>query len=307
MLDATRLATFRSVVANGTVQAAADQLRLTPSAVSQQVAALQKETGLTLLERVGRGVRPTPAGMTLAVASGDALRSLNRLTALVRDLREGKTGHLVIGHFASAGQAWMPDLVARISREFPDIMVQLVLTDIPGENLPTKPDIDVRIALAGEGIPVGMQRIALLEDPFVMCVHKSHPLARKRTPVPLADFAEDRFVANDVTGGSVHAIQSVAYAAAGFSPRTIVEANDHRVALAFVDRGIGISMLPGLAAGDLPPNVRIVQLADPVPHREIYALVRTAIAATPAARRVVELLHKHAAASQSGLASPAYR
>ena len=88
MLDPQRLRTFRSVVATGSVQAAADQLRLTPSAVSQQVAALQRETGLVLLERAGRGVRPTPVGMRVAIASGDALRSLNRLGALVRDLRD---------------------------------------------------------------------------------------------------------------------------------------------------------------------------------------------------------------------------
>ena len=106
MLDPQRLRTFRSVVATGSIQGAADQLRLTPSAVSQQVAALQRETGLTLLERVGRGVRPTAAGMRVAIAAGESLRSLNRLGALIYDLRSGKTGHLTIGHFASAGLAW---------------------------------------------------------------------------------------------------------------------------------------------------------------------------------------------------------
>ena len=153
ILDPQRLRTFRSVVATGSVQGAADQLRLTSSAVSQQLTVLQRETGLTLLERVGRGVRPTPAGMTVAIASGDALRSLNRLGALVRDLREGKTGHLTIGHFSSAGLAWMPRIVKRMRAEYPDVMIELVLNEAFDGSLPTKPDIDVRIHIEGEPQP----------------------------------------------------------------------------------------------------------------------------------------------------------
>lgn len=294
MLDAARLATFRSVVATGSVQAAADQLRVTPSAVSQQVAALQRETGLTLLERVGRGVRPTPEGMTLAIASGDALRSLNRLGALVRDLRDGKTGHLVIGHFASVGQAWMPSIVARMRKEFPDVMIELVLNDVPGESLTTKPDIDVRIGSEDDTVPTGFGKNALLEDPLVMCVHKRHPLARRGGRVALADFAQDDFVANDMTHGLVGRIQARTFAAAGFSPRYIVQASDHRMALAFVDRGIGVTLLPLLATADLPSHVRILRFVDPVPHREIYTYVRNAIASAPATRRVLALLDEHA-------------
>ncbi|GAA1793107.1 MAG: LysR family transcriptional regulator [Actinobacteria bacterium] len=295
MLDAQRLATFRSVVATGSVQAAADQLRLTPSAVSQQVAALQRETGLTLIERVGRGVRPTPTGMTLAIASGDALRSLTRLGALVRDLREGKTGHLVLGHFASVGQVWMPGIVARMRREYPDVMIELVLNDLVGEALQTKPDIDVRIGAVGEATPYGFGRIDLLNDPFVMVVHKSHALARRRKPVALADFRDDEFVANDVAEGLVGRIQALAFAAAGYSPRYIVQASDHRMALEFVARGIGVTFLPVLATADLPPDTRVVRLAEPAPHREIYVLIRNAIGGTPAARRVIELLQRYAA------------
>lgn len=292
MLDPQRLRTFRSVVASGSVQAAADQLRLTPSAVSQQVAALQRETGLTLLERVGRGVRPTPVGMRLAIASGDALRSLNRLGALVRDLREGKTGHLTIGHFASAGLAWMPTIVRSLRTEFPDVMVELVLNDVPGGSPLTQPDIDVRIAVAGESVPSGFTRIPLIDDPFVMVLPASHPFSDLVT-VPLADFRDDDFVANDFAGSPAYQVQAQAFAGAGFSPRYIVQAADLVSALAFVDAGIGVTMLPVLATVDLPEHVGVVALTDPVPVRHIYALVRTAISATPAALRVVELLRSH--------------
>ncbi len=291
MLDPTRLRTFRSVVATGSIQAAADQLRLTPSAVSQQVSALQRETGLTLIERVGRGIRPTPEGMRLAVASGESLRSLTRLGALVRDLREGKTGHLTIGHFASAGLAWMPALVSSLRREFPTVMVELVLNDIPGESALSQPDIDVRIAIAGESVPPGFRRLPLVDDPFVMVVHKKHRLADAGT-VALADFRDDEYVANDFADSAVEVIQSAAYAAAGFSPRYIVQAADHHTALAFVARGIGVTMLPVLATADLPGNVRIVALTEPIPVRHIYLLVRDAISTAPVTRRVVALLRE---------------
>lgn len=291
MLDPERLRTFRSVVATGSVQGAAEQLRVTSSAVSQQVAALQRETGLTLLERAGRGVRPTPAGQRLAAASGDALRSLARLGALVRDLREGKTGHVTIGHFASAGLAWMPDVVMSLRTGFPDVMVELVLTDAPGAPPLSKPDIDIRIAVAGEGVPAGFTRVPLVEDPFVMVVHRTHPLAGAGVAA-LGEFRDAEFVANDVVNGPVQLIQARACAAAGFSPRHIVQAADHVSALAFVDRGIGVTMLPVLATADLPGEVSVVALTEPVPHREIYLLVRTAIAGSPVAEHVLAQLRR---------------
>lgn len=289
MLDPHRLRVFRSVVATGSVQGAADQLRLTSSAVSQSVAALQRETGLVLLERAGRGVRPTPAGMRLAIACGDALRSLTRLGALVRDLREGKTGHLTIGLFASVGQAWMPGIVGALRREFPDVMVELVLNDVPGGTPLSLPDIDVRIAVDGEAAPPGFTRMPLVDDPFVMAVHRSHRLARRHT-APLAEFRDDEFVANDFAGSPVSDLQSRAYGAAGFSPRYIVQAADHHTALAFVDEGIGVTMLPVLATTDLPARVRLIALTDPVPVRHIYARVRDSISGSPVAQRVVALL-----------------
>ena len=262
ILDPQRLRTFRSVVATGSVQGAADQLRLTSSAVSQQLTVLQRETGLTLLERVGRGVRPTPAGMTVAIASGDALRSLNRLGALVRDLREGKTGHLTIGHFSSAGLAWMPRIVKRMRAEYPDVMIELVLNEAFDGSLPTKPDIDVRIHIEGEPQPAGFNRVPLLDDPFVIAIHKKHPFAGRHS-VRLGDLRDDEFVANDWIGSPVHQIQANAYASAGFSTRYIVHAADHLMALAFVDAGIGVTMLPVLAAVAIPALTRRAGAAGP--------------------------------------------
>ena len=104
MIDMTRLRVFRAVVHAGTVHAAAANLGYSPSSVSQHINALQRETGLTLFEKSGRGITPTPAGLALAEGSEEIMSSFGRLTGLVEDLREGRTGTLTIGTFPSAGQ-----------------------------------------------------------------------------------------------------------------------------------------------------------------------------------------------------------
>ena len=102
MFDVQRLRVFRAVVASGSVQAAAEHLGYTPSAVSQQIAALQRETGLVLFEKAGRGITPTATARVLAAESEELMDSVNRLGAVVNHLREGRSGSLTIGAFSSA-------------------------------------------------------------------------------------------------------------------------------------------------------------------------------------------------------------
>jgi DNA-binding transcriptional LysR family regulator len=102
MLDVQRLRVFRAVVASGSVQAAADHLGYTPSAISQHLTALQRETGLVLFEKAGRGIAPTPTAKVLAAESDELMGSLTRLGGVVDGLREGRSGSVTIGTFDSA-------------------------------------------------------------------------------------------------------------------------------------------------------------------------------------------------------------
>ena len=146
MLDVHRLRIFRSVVASGSVQAAATALGYTPSAVSQHVAALQRETGLTLLERAGRGVRPTASGLALAAQADGVLARLGEAEAVVADLRAGRTGSLSLAYFASVGAAWLPHVVRRLTTDFPGVRLDLELS----ETIPDDPDsrADVQLVVA---------------------------------------------------------------------------------------------------------------------------------------------------------------
>lgn len=287
MLDPHRLRVFRAVVGSGSVQAAADNLALTSSAVSQHLSALARETGLVLFQRQGRGITPTPAGLELAAQSEEAMSEWGRLDSVVTDLREGRSGRLVVGYFASAGSAWMPNLVKRLTSEQPDLTVDLVLTEVTSRNV--TPDIDIVTDLAGGSSRPGYRHVALASDPYVAVVPRHHELASRRS-VPLAELRSETWVSNDLVGNPGHKILVQACAAAGFTPRFTVQAQDHYSAIQFVAAEVGISVMPRLAARALPAEVTRLRITDPTPVRDIAALVRETGRPNPAAERLLEML-----------------
>src|ERR671917_2115769 len=114
MLDLRRLRVLRGVVATGSMAAAADELGYTPSAVSQHLAALEREAGTPLLERAGRGVRPTPAGALLAEHAAAVLARLAEAEAALADLVAGRIGRLGVTFFPTAGASLVPPAVAAL-------------------------------------------------------------------------------------------------------------------------------------------------------------------------------------------------
>ncbi|GAA4399402.1 LysR family transcriptional regulator [Fodinibacter luteus] len=287
MLDPHRLRVFRSVVASGSVQAAADNLGLTSSAVSQHLSALQRETGLTLFHRAGRGIVPTEAALVLDARTDDAMSRWDQLDQVVADLRDGRSGRLSIGYFASAGAVWMPSLVQRLRKEFPDLVLDLVLTEV--EQHGPAPDIDLVIDPPDHPLPGGYRRTELTEDPFVAIVPRGHHLA-ERGSVALAELRGETWVSNDYPRSAGHRLVVAACSAAGFRPRFTVQAQDHHTAIGFVGAGIGVSVLPGLAARSLPATVVRLTLEAPAPVRHLAAVVRDLGAPHPAAERAVALL-----------------
>jgi DNA-binding transcriptional LysR family regulator len=296
VLDAHRLRIFRSVVASGSIQAAADHLGYTASAVSQQVAALQRETGLALIERSGRGIVPTAAGHALAAESAEVIAGLTRLGGVVADLREGRTGRLTVGYFASAGSVWMPQMVRALMDEFPHLLLELTLNEIPEETPTRQPDIDLIIESVHErpAVPGGYRRVHLADDPYVVIVHESHPAAGRHR-LPLGELAEDVWVDNDYANAPCRRIMMNACDAAGFAPRYAVQAQDHHTAIAFVAEGIGVTVVPRLAAANLPATVRAVRLTGPEPMRRISLLVRRSVMNSPPAARATTVLTEYAA------------
>ncbi len=287
MLDPHRLTVFRAVVASGSVQAAADNLGMTSSAVSQHLAALQRETGLVLFERAGRGIVPTEAALVLDAQSDEAMSQWSRLDQVVGDLRDGRSGRLTIGYFASAGSAWMPTLVRRLSAEYPDLVLELVLNEV--EQRGPRPDIDLVIDPPDTPPPDGHRRVDLTEDAFVAVVHRDHPLAGQEE-IALTDLRGETWVSNDHPRAVGHRILVAACAAVGLRPRFSVQAQDHYTAIGFVAAGVGVSVMPGLAARGLPASVVRLAIAPPAPVRHLAAVVRQLGASTAPAERAVQVL-----------------
>lgn len=285
MLDVHRLRVFRSVVASGSIQAAATNLGYTPSAVSQHVTALQRETGLALISRVGRGIEPTAAGRALAVEIDGVLARLGEVESVVGDLRAGRTGALSVAYFASVGSAWMPAVVSTMMREFPAVRLDLALREDVPTDPAERPDVQIAVEQGAVHRP-GLVVRHLLDDPYVAILPAGHQLAG-RDEIELAELAEDRWVDNDFARGWCRRNLIEACHAAGFSPPFHVEAHDYPTAMAFVAAGIGLTVLPRLGARQLPPGVVAVPVVSPTPVRSVFVLVRDGVADTPAVRTVV--------------------
>ncbi|PWJ27126.1 DNA-binding transcriptional LysR family regulator [Branchiibius hedensis] len=290
MIDVHRLRVFRAVVASGSVQAAATNLGYTPSAISQHLTALQKETGLALFAKDGRGIAPTPAGRVLAEQSDAVMAQLSRLNGVVDDLREGRTETLTIASFASAGQVWMPQVARGLRDEFPDLQLTVNLNELPGSPAPDGAQLDLRTEDPA-GPPTSMPgytRTLLCEEDYVVAVAMDHPLAQ-RDSTPLADLAVERWI-SDTSGADICArILRGATQAAGFTPRYAAVTSDHHSSLAFAAAGIGVAVLPLLTVATPPPDVAIVRISD-APRRRIVAFVLDDATTSAAVQRAIALL-----------------
>jgi DNA-binding transcriptional LysR family regulator len=295
MLDAHRLRILRAVVATGSINGAASSLGYTSSAISQHLTALQKQTGLSLVERVGRGIAPTGVGRAFADEAGHVLERLTALESMAGDLRAGRVGRFTLSYFASAGAGWVPSVVAEMSREFPRLRLDLRLIELAGES-PFVPDVELFVDGAESSQRVEYDVHALLDEPYVVVLPGTHPLAQ-RDDVPLLDLQHEVWIDNDVARGPCRQVVLDACASKGFSPAFRVETQDYPSAVAFVAAGVGITVLPRLGAGTLPPGLRAVPVVDPVPVRRIMVRARRAVRHSPAVRRAVELLRDRTSAS----------
>lgn len=294
-MDVHRLRVFRSVVASGSIQAAATHLGYTASAVSQHVAALQRETGLTLIEKAGRGITPTAAGRFLAERSEETMDALARLDGVVAGLREGHAGSMSIACFASAGEEWIPLLARQLRQEFP-VPLDVTLNEILMDHVPPRADIDLRTEDLADppSYLAGYTRHELLVEPYLAVVPADHRLAA-RGCIKLAELADEPLVAGHQEHQVCWGILRRSLRGAGITPRYAAHCQDHHTAIAMTAAGLGATLVPRLAAGVLPEGCRLLGLADPEPERRIVAHVRDTASLNPAVERAVVLLRAIAA------------
>ena len=291
MLDLNRLRIFRSVVASGSVNDTARLLGYTPSTVSQHLHTLEREVGFPLVERVGRGIRPTAAGQSLAAASSSVLEAMAELEAQARDLRHGASTRLTVRSFASAAYTWMPAVARTLRVEYPEVAFELSINEADTSEDAGQADIEVHTELPSDPVvvPAAYARIELATDDFLVALPPDHPKAGVDT-IDLAEFAQDDWVQYDFRDPTANRLYEQACAQAGFAPRLAARAQDHVTGLAFVAAGVGIALVPQLALRWSGFDVAYVRPINPTPQRRIVALVRDSVRNNAAAMRAVGVL-----------------
>ncbi len=291
MIDVQRLRAFRAVVATGSVQAAATSLGYTPSAVSQQITALQRETGLTLFEKSGRGIVPTAAGELLARESDAVMVQLAHLDGVVDDLSAGRSGVLTIRCFPSTGETWLPVVVQRLLQDRPEVSVRVDCTDTLSAADLDSADITVHTDLPEAGAPVlpDRRRVVLARERYYAVVAPEHPLA-DRGAVSMGELVEHPWVQEDLGETVCSRILQRAWRQAGRTPRVVARTSGHHSAIAFAAAGVGVFVGPYLTVSRLGEEVRVLEILDPAPFRMDVASVRRSSERNPAARRALELL-----------------
>lgn len=287
MLDVRRLQLLQSVVSSGSVTAAATHLGYTPSAVSQQIAALERQAGIPLLERHGRGVRPTAAGRLLTEHAATLGRHLSAAETALADLKAGRTGRVSLRYFPTAGATLVAPAVAALRRAHPTTEVALHLSDVDDD--PVDIALVVRPPNEPASTPDGVRLVHLLDDAYRAVLPTGHPLAGRRA-LDLTDLAAEPWITNEWPAGPCLDTLLAACAAAGFTPDLAVHADDHHTAQGFVAAGLGITLIPRLVLTARHPGTVTRPVRHPEPTRAIHAAVRDSSLALPPVRALLDAL-----------------
>ncbi|OEJ27964.1 LysR family transcriptional regulator [Streptomyces agglomeratus] len=292
MLNLERLRTLDALARHGSVSGAAEGLHVTTSAVSQQMAKLEREVGQPLLAKNGRGVRLTDAGRLLADHAARILSQVERAQSDIEAQRGRVVGDLSVAAFPTAARGLLPTALAALREEHPQLRVQM---------REMEPDDSVRAVVRGDfdlavvldwynkplSMPEGLAKQELLHDPADVAMHIDHPLAG-RTAVDLEEFADDDWV-TWAEGEFCHEWLMFTLRGKGVEPRIAHVAEEHATQLALIAEGLGVCVAPRLGRGPVPDRVRVV----PVRHamrRHVYAVWRADADRRPSIRAAVDAL-----------------
>jgi molybdate transport repressor ModE-like protein len=263
MLDVRRLRVLREVARHGSLSAAAGSLSYTPSAVSQQIAALEREAGVGLVERSARGAVLTEAGRALVRHADEIFGRIAAAEEELQALAGLRAGHLRFGAFSTAGAVLVPRAVKLYRDRHPDIEVSLSELD-PEEALTNLAARELDLALVYE-FPIveqlgadGIDYVHLVDDRLYVALPEGHRLARRRR-VRLSELASEQWV-QGVYRGSTVAVLPAACRAAGFEPHIVFRSDDHMAVQGFVAAGIGVAVVPQLALATARRDIAIRQL-----------------------------------------------
>jgi DNA-binding transcriptional LysR family regulator len=298
MIDVRRVRALRELNERGTIAAAAEALQLTPSAVSQQLAALEREVGQPLLEPDGRRVRLTPAARVVLDHAGPLFAGLERMRANLDAHARGEQGLVRVGAFATALIDLVAPAASALAGSAPGVRLEVHEAEAPAVfDDVGRGDLDIAIGIASPYAPGAgderFTRVELARDVLDAAVPTDHPLATATT-LPLSALAAETWV-SPPTGWQCEAVLMGGCQAAGFLPDVAHRTADFTAALALVRAGLGVTLIPRLAQTAPPPGVAIIPLAgDEPPARHLFAACRAGAEAAPTIQATLQALTKAA-------------
>ena len=295
MIDLDAVSSLRAVDTHGSVVAAAAALGFTPSAVSQQVKRLERQTGVPLLERVGRGVMLTGEGRLLVDAGGRVLRDLEQVEADLHRQAGQVAGHLRLAAFSTAMRGLVAPVVRDLLEAHRDLTVTLAERE-PWDTVALVADGRMEMGLVhtwGDvslDMPDHLVRTPVAADVADVIVHREHPLAAYAVLTP-RDLLDEGWIATP-EGTICRQWLSRMYDGTGRRPRIAHESMEFESHLALVRAGLGIALVPRLGRSALGDHLVAVPARDPVPTRDVVAVHRRSMSVSPAVTAVLAALSR---------------
>ena len=276
MLNLDRLRALHAVSAHGSIIAAAETLNVTTSAVSQQLAKLEMETGQTLLERHGRGVRLTDAAAVLVSRTHRVLSLLEEAEAELETNDTAVAGQITIAAFATAARGLAPQVVRALRKKYQQLAITFHEQE-PDQSIPhlVRRDVDLIVINDWENAPIalpeGITKAPLLDDVADIALPPGHRLAKART-IKLGDLGGEEWIAWP-SGSICHDFLLHTLRKEGREPKIAHTAGEYETQLALVAAGLGCCVLPRLGRGAIPKGVTVVE-SQPALRRRVSAAWR---------------------------------
>ena len=306
MVDWRKLRLLHELDRRGTITATAEAMYLTPSAVSQQLAALSRDVGVPLLERRGRTVVLTGQARLL-LAHAEGMRELAERTRAALDAWEdGTVGYVRVGALATAIAALVGPAIVQLRRERPGLVMR-VSEEEPDEvlGLLDAGELEIAVTVDYPGAPARedarYRRVDLIADVMDAVVPADHPLAG-RSSIDLADLAGDVWVGAAASDACSHIVTGIC-AAAGFSPDVQHYCREWDAVAALVAAGLGVALIPRSAQPLRPAGLAVLPVAGAPASRLLFALVRAGTEMDPGTHAVLEALSAVAATYSKAVAS----
>ncbi len=285
-LELRHLTALDAVATEGTFARAADRLGYTQSAVSQQIAALERVVGGPVFDRPGgpRPVELTPFGELLL---GHARDVLTRVDIAARDIdryRSGTAGTLTVGTFQSASTAILPSIVGRFSADHPDVEIRLVESDLDEELWSRLGAGELDVSFVVGEIPAGFETNQLVTDPFVLI---APPGEFEHGPVSVPEFVDRPLIGQQ--DNSCQRLNEAGLRAAGGEPRYVFRTNDNGAVTAMVRNGMGLAVLPRLCVEPEDHRVDLHPIEPAIPSRVISIAWRSGRTLAPIARQFIDV------------------